>query len=80
MHVLLKGHYLINGLGCFKDEEDGHSSDEDLFAKTCEVGHETRALRNSENDENDHQPERNAGTPLQVGNMCDMSKLATGFV
>ena len=33
------------------------------------------ALGNSENDENEHQPERDAGTPLQVGDVIAFSEL-----
>ena len=56
----------MNGPGGFNDEEQSHDSSEDLFTEQREVGHKMSALRNSENDENDHQPERDAGTPLQV--------------
>ena len=60
--------YPVDGPGCFDDEEEGHNSSEDLFAEQRKVGHEVRALGNGKDYENDHQQERNAGTPLQVVN------------
>ena len=48
--------YIYEILAGFIDEETDHNTSEYLLTKPAEIGHQKRALRDSKDDEDHHQP------------------------